>query len=166
MTNSKQFLIYTAPSGAVRVDVLVQGESVWLTQDQLAQLFGRERSVISKHLKNIFRESELVESSNVQILHIAGSDKPVRFYSLDVIISVGYRVNSFQATQFRIWATTTLREFIAKGFVLDDERLKKRSRIFMRCQWTTPLNRQRRLASLPRFKTSCTGRSQGKQRLS
>jgi len=105
MTNSKQFLIYTAPSGAVRVDVLVQGESVWLTQDQLAQLFGRERSVISKHLRNIFKDAELLEESNVQILHIAGSDKPVKFYSLDVIISVGYRVNSFQATQFRIFKT-------------------------------------------------------------
>jgi len=72
MKNAKQFLIYTAPNGAVRVDVLVQGESVWLTQEQLAQLFGRERSVISKHLRNIFKESELVEASNVQNLHIAG----------------------------------------------------------------------------------------------
>ena len=150
MTNSKQFLIYTAPSGAVRVDVLVQGESVWLTQDQLAQLFGRERSVISKHLKNIFRESELVESSNVQILHIAGSDKPVRFYSLDVIISVGYRVNSFQATQFRIWATTTLREFIAKGFVLDDERLKKTKGVFGKDYFDELLERIREIRTSER----------------
>ena len=82
MTNAKQFPIYTAPSGAVRVNVLVQGESVWLTQEQLAQLFGRERSVITKHLRNIFIEAELVEASNVQNLHVAGSSKPVKFYNL------------------------------------------------------------------------------------
>ena len=150
MTNSKQFLIYTAPSGAVRVDVLVQGESVWLTQDQLAQLFGRERSVISKHLRNIFKEAELLEESNVQNLHIAGSDKPVKFYSLDAIISLGYRVNSFQATQFRIWATTTLREFIAKGFVLDDERLKKTKGVFGKDYFDELLERIREIRTSER----------------
>jgi hypothetical protein len=152
MTNGKQFLIYTAPNGAVRVNVLVQGESVWLTQDQLAQLFGRERSVISKHLRNIFKEAELHEESNVQNLHIAGSDKPVKFYSLDAIISVGYRVNSFQATQFRMWATTTLREFIVKGFVLDDERLKKTKDVFGKDYFDELLERIREIrASERRF---------------
>ena len=145
-------MIYTSPSGAVRVDVLVQGESVWLTQDQLAQLFGRERSVISKHLRNIFKEAELHEESNVQNLHIAGSDKPVKFYSLDAIISVGYRVNSFQATQFRMWATTTLREFIVKGFVLDDERLKKTKGVFGKDYFDELLERIREIrASERRF---------------
>jgi hypothetical protein len=152
MTNGKQFLIYTAPNGAVRVNVLVQGESVWLTQDQLAQLFGRERSVISKHLRNIFKEAELHEESNVQNLHIAGSDKPVKFYSLNAIISVGYRVNSFQATQFRMWATTTLREFIVKGFVLDDERLKKTKGVFGKDYFDELLERIREIrASERRF---------------
>jgi hypothetical protein len=150
MTNSKQFLIYATPSGAVRVDVLVQGESVWLTQDQLAQLFGRERSVISKHLRNIFKEAELLEESNVQNLHIAGSDKPVKFYSLDAIISLGYRVNSFQATQFRIWATTTLREFMAKGFVLDDERLKKTKGVFGKDYFDELLERIREIRTSER----------------
>ncbi len=150
MKNAKQFLIYTAPNGAVRVDVLVQGESVWLTQEQLAQLFGRERSVISKHLRNIFKESELVEASNVQNLHIAGSDKPVKFYSLDAIISLGYRVNSFQATQFRIWATTTLREFISKGFVLDDERLKNTKGVFGKDYFDELLERIREIRTSER----------------
>ena len=87
-------------------------------------LFGRERSVITKHVKNIFEEKELDENSNVQILHIANSDKPVKFYNLDVIISVGYRVKSQQGTQFRIWATQRLKEYIIKGFALNDERFK------------------------------------------
>ena len=87
-------------------------------------LFGRERSVITKHIKNIFAENELNENSNVQNLHIANSDKPVKFYNLDVIISVGYRVKSQQGTQFRIWATQRLREYIVKGFALNDERFK------------------------------------------
>jgi hypothetical protein len=150
MIGEKQFLIYTAPSGAVRVDVLIEGESVWLTQEQLAELFGRERSVITKHLRNIFKESELVEESNVQNLHIAGSDKSVKFYNLDVIISLGYRVNSFQATQFRVWATTTLRNFITKGFVLDDDRLKSAKSVFGKDYFDELLERIREIRSSER----------------
>ena len=94
----------------------------------MAELFGVDRSVVSKHLKNIFTSAELDEKSTVHFLHIANSDKPVAFYNLDAIIAVGYRVNSHRATQFRIWATATLKEFIIKGFVLDDERLKQGKR--------------------------------------
>ncbi|WP_181880962.1 RhuM family protein [Crenobacter cavernae] len=83
------------------VTVRLEGDTLWLTQEQMAELFGRERSVITKHLRNVFREGELAEESNVQNLHIAGSDKPVKFYNLDAIISVGYRVNSRRGTQFR-----------------------------------------------------------------
>ena len=90
----------------------------------MAELFQRDRSVISKHIKNVFDEGELQKESNVQILHIANSDKPVEFYNLDVIISVGYRVKSKRGTQFRIWATGILKEYMRKGFALDDERLK------------------------------------------
>lgn len=93
----------------------------------MSSLFGRDRSVISKHIGNVFREGELVEESNVQILHIASSDKPVRLYSLDVIISVGYRVKSREGTQFRIWATRVPQEYLLKGFALDDKRLKESS---------------------------------------
>ncbi len=118
-------LFYTTPKGKVKIEVIYENETFWLSQKRLAELFDVDRSVISKHLKNIFESNELDEKSNVQKLHIANSDKPVGFYNLDVIIAVGYRVNSQSATQFRIWATQTLKEFIIKGFVLDDERLKQ-----------------------------------------
>lgn len=154
--NAKQFIIYTAPSGAVRVDVLVQGESVWLTPDQLAQLFGRERSVIAKHVKNIFSDGELLESATcakfAQVRQEGGRTvtREVDHYNLDVIISVGYRVNSFQATQFRIWATTTLREFITKGFVLDDERLQKTKGVFGKDYFDELLERIREIRNSER----------------
>lgn len=124
-----EIILYEAPNGQTKIDVLLDNETVWLNQPQISALFDRDRTVISKHISNIFSEGEVEEISNVQKMHIANSDKPVTFYSLDVIISVGYRVNSYNATQFRIWATKTLREFIIKGFVLDDERLKQGKRI-------------------------------------
>ena len=117
-------LIYRSEDGKIKIDVRFESETVWLTQSQMCVLFGRERSVITKHVNNIFEEKELDENSNVQILHIANSDKPVKFYNLDVIISVGYRVKSQQGTQFRIWATQRLKEYIIKGFALNDERFK------------------------------------------
>ena len=123
-SSSCNFLLYTAPSGKIKVEVFVEGETVWLTQKALAELFGKERSVTTKHLKSIFETGELDEKSNVQKMHISGSDKPVSYYNLDAIIAVGYRVNSYQATQFRIWATKTLKEFIIKGFGDGDELLK------------------------------------------
>jgi hypothetical protein len=124
------FLLYTDAVGKVKVEVFIQEETVWLTQKALAELFGKERSVVTKHLKSIFESGELDEKSNVQKMHIGHSDKPINYYNLDVIIAVGYRVNSYQATQFRIWATKTLKEFIIKGFVLDDERLKQGQTVF------------------------------------
>ena len=122
--NNDNMLIYQSADGKIKIDVRFENETVWLSQAQMCVLFGRERSVITKHVNNIFEERELDENSNVQILHIAGSDKPVKFYNLDVIISVGYRVKSQQGTQFRIWATQRLREYIIKGFALNDERFK------------------------------------------
>ena len=119
------FILYTTPEGEVKLDVLLENETIWLTQEQMSKLFNRERSVITKHIGNVFSEGELEEKSNVQILHISGSDKPVKFYNLDVIISVGYRVKSQRGTQFRIWATQTLKEYIIKGFVLNENRLKQ-----------------------------------------
>lgn len=114
--------IYQAEGGEVLVRL--QGETVWLRQEQMTQLFGRERSVITKHIRNVFAEDELEEKSNVQNLHIAGSDKPVKFYNLDVIISVGYRVKSVQGTRFRQWATTVLRQHLTQGYSLNRQRLK------------------------------------------
>ena len=124
MDNNGEIIIYQSEDGSAKIDVRIQDETVWLTQQQMADLFGRDRSVISKHLKNIFEEGELDEESNVQKMHIAGSDKPITYYNLDVIISLGYRVKSAVATQFRIWATKRLKEYMIKGFALDDERLK------------------------------------------
>ena len=118
--------MYHAPDGEVRVDVRLEGETVWLTQAQMSELFGRKRSVITKHVRNVFLEGELDEKSNVQFLHIAGSDKPVSFYNLDVIISVGYRVKSQRGTQFRMWATRTLREHFVRGYTLNERRLAER----------------------------------------
>jgi hypothetical protein len=146
------FLLYTAADGKVRVEVFIQGETVWLTQKALADLFGKDRSVITKHLQSIFESGELNEESNVQKMHIGHSDKPVKYYNLDVIISVGYRVNSYQATQFRIWATKTLKEFIIKGFVLDDERLKQGKTVFGKDYFEELLERIREIrASERRF---------------
>ena len=125
MNNNSEIIIYTTEDGLAKVDVVYEDEMVWLSVKQMANLFQRDRSVIAKHIKNIFNEGELLEESNVQNLHIANSDKPVAFYSLDVIISVGYRVKSQRGVQFRIWASNILKEYMKKGFAMDDERLKK-----------------------------------------
>jgi len=122
--NEMAFVIFKTEDEKIAVDVRFEEETVWLSQEQLAVLFERDRSVIVKHIANIFSEGELEEKSNVQFLHIANSDKPVKFYNLNVIISVGYRVKSQRGTQFRIWATQRLNEYIRKGFTMDDERLK------------------------------------------
>lgn len=128
-----EFLLYTAPNGAIKVEVLLGQETIWLTQERMAELFGVGVPAISKHLKNIFESNELQEEVVVSILEnttehgaIAGKTqtRKVKYYNLDAVISVGYRVNSAQATQFRIWATALIKEYIIKGFAMDDERLK------------------------------------------
>ena len=119
-----RFLIYDAQKD-IRVELQYEGDALWMTQAQLADLFGRDVSVISRHIANVFETGELEESSNLQFMQIARSTKPVAIYSLDVIISVGYRVSSTQATLFRKWATAVLVRFATKGFVVDVERLKE-----------------------------------------
>jgi hypothetical protein len=106
--NKSDFILFKTDDEKISVDVRFEDETVWLTQEQMANLFERDRTVIVKHIGNIFSEGELDEKSNVQILHIANSDKPVKFYNLNVIISVGYRVKSQRGTQFRILATKPL----------------------------------------------------------
>lgn len=127
MIMNDEIVIYKSEDGIIKVDVLFADETVWLTQGQMSSLFQRDRSVITKHVNNVFDEGELDAASNVHFLHVANSDKPVKYYSLDVIISVGYRVKSQQGTQFRIWATQRLRDYIVKGFALNDERFKSGS---------------------------------------
>ena len=125
MEQKGEILIYQTPKGDTKIDVLIENETVWLTQEQIATLFQRDRSVITKHINNVFEEGELDEQSNVQKMHIAKSDKPIKLYNLDVVISIGYRVKSHVGTHFRKWATQRLRDYIIKGFALDDERLKQ-----------------------------------------
>lgn len=126
--NNNQLIFYSTPQGNIKVEVVYQGETFWLTQKAMSTLFGVAVPAISKHVKNIFGSGELSENSVVSILEITAADNKnykTTVYNLEAIIAVGYRVNSEQATQFRIWATNTLKEFITKGFVLDDERLKQ-----------------------------------------
>ncbi|MBP7462215.1 MAG: virulence RhuM family protein [Candidatus Delongbacteria bacterium] len=120
-----QLLIYQSPSGDIKIDVRLESETVWLTQDHMAELFGKSKSTINEHIKNIFAEGELVENDVMKKFGISEfQQKTPNFYNLDVIISVGYRVKSHQGTQFRIWATQRLKEYIIKGFALNSERFK------------------------------------------
>ena len=121
-----EVVLYKTGGGKAALDVRLAGETVWLTQAQMAKLFERDQSVISRHVNNVFKEKELGQKSNMQKMHIAKSDKPVVFYSLDMIISVGYRVNSKRGTQFRIWATQTLKDHLARGYTLNERRLRER----------------------------------------
>jgi hypothetical protein len=123
-SDNSEIVIYRTEDGRAKIDVRMGDQTVWLTQAQMAELFGRERSVITKHIRNIFAEGEVEEKSNVQNLHIANSDRPVTLYSLDVILAVGYRVKSPRGTQFRQWATKILHEYLQKGFALNDDFLK------------------------------------------
>ncbi len=153
-----QFVLYTAPDGAVKVGVLFKDETAWLSQRALAELFGVGVPAVSKHLKNIFESAELDPEATISKMEIVGTEggrevaREVELYNLDAIIAVGYRVSSYQATQFRIWATTTLREFLIKGFVLDDERLKQGKSVFGKDYFDDLLDRIREIrASERRF---------------
>lgn len=129
--NQGELILYQTPEGTVRVEVAYEDETFWLSQKRMAELFGVEVNTVNYHLKEIFKTGELDENSVIRKIRITaddGKDYLTNLYDLDAIISVGYRVNSVQATRFRIWATQTLREFITKGFVLDDERLKLNKR--------------------------------------
>ena len=120
-TSDKGEIVVYQPDEVTRLEVRVNEETVWLTQMQMAELFGRERTVITKHIRNIFAEQELDEKSNVQFLHFANSDKPIKLFSLDVIISVGYRVKSIQGTHFRQWANKILKEYLLRGYSVNSQ---------------------------------------------
>ena len=124
MTSSIE--IYQADDGKLELNVTLENETVWLTQLQMVELFGRDQSVLSRHIRNVFKDGELSEKSNMQKMHIAGSDKPVAFYSLDVIISVGYRVKSQRGVQFRQWANSILKQHLIEGYTLNQRRLQER----------------------------------------
>jgi len=148
-----EMLLYTTPGGKVKVEIFLRNENIWLTQAKIAELFGVDRSVVTKHLKNIFQTNELQEDSVcAKIAHTADDGKTylTQFYNLDAIISVGYRVNSTQATHFRIWATERLKEYIIKGFTMDDERLKNPGNIFGKDYFDEQLARIRDIRSSER----------------
>jgi len=152
------FLLYTGNDGKVNVEVFLKDETVWLTQKAMAELFEVKIPAISKHLSNVFESGELQKKATISILETVQKEgnrqvkRKMEFYNLDAIISVGYRVNSYQATQFRIWATKTLKEYIIKGFVLDDERLKQGNRVFGKDYFDELLERIREIrASERRF---------------
>ena len=127
MHNKSEIIIYKSAEGDIQIDVHFEKENLWLTHQQIASLFQRDRTVVTRHLNNIFKSDELIQKSNVQKMHIANSDKPVKFYNLDVILSVGYRVNSKRGTQFRIWANRVLKDYLVKGYALNEKRLKEQS---------------------------------------
>ena len=154
-----EFLLYKSPGGDIKVDVLLQNETIWLPQKKIAQLFDVQRPAITKHLKNIFESGELDEKVVCSVLelttqHGAISDKtqikPTKFYNLDAIIAVGYRVNSQRATQFRIWATQVLKEFIIKGYTMDVERLKNPTPVFGKDYFDEQLEKIRDIRSSER----------------
>ncbi len=146
------FLFYSTHSGNTNITVIIGDETVWTTQQSMSDIFNIHRTVVTKHIQGIFNDKELDEQSNVQKMHIANSDKPVSFYSLDVIIAVGYRANSYEATQFRKWATSILKEYLIKGFALDDDRLKQGKAIFGKDYFEELLERIREIrASERRF---------------
>jgi hypothetical protein len=150
------FLLYTTPNGKVKVEIFLHNETVWLTQAKIAELFDVERSVITKHLRNIYTSKELQKSSTcAKIAHVQTEGgrqvtRNVEFYNLDAIISIGYRVNSTRATHFRIWATERLKEYIIKGFTMDDERLKNPNNIFGKDYFEEQLARIRDIRSSER----------------
>ncbi len=148
-----EFLLYTTPNGKVKVEIFLRDENLWLTQKRMADLFGVGIPAINKHLKNIFESGELQEDSVISILEITaedGKNYSTKFYNLDAIISVGYRVNSAQATHFRIWATHVLKEYIIKGFAMNDERLKNPNTIFGKDYFEEQLARIRDIRSSER----------------
>jgi hypothetical protein len=151
-----EILLYTTPNGNVKVEIYLQNETIWLTQQKIADLFGVDRTVVTKHLANIYASGELnKEATCAKIAQVQSEgdrtvNRQIEFYNLDAIISVGYRVNSSQATAFRIWATERLKEYIIKGFTMDDERLKNPNNIFGKDYFEEQLARVRDIRSSER----------------
>ena len=125
MKDRSEIVIFETEDNEVKLPVTIEDETVWLNKNQMIELFGRDQSVISRHIRNVFKEHEVDEKSNMHFLHIANSGKPVAFYSLDVIISVGYRVKSKRGVEFRRWANSVLKQYILKGYAVNDNRIKQ-----------------------------------------
>lgn len=154
--SNNNFILYTAPSGSVKIEDYIQDETIWLTQQKMADVFGVAKSTISEHLSNIYESGELEKQATVRkfrTVQIEGEREVARnldYYNLDAIISLGYRVNSTKATQFRIWATNVLKEFIVKGFAMDDDRLKQGTTAFGKDYFKELLERVRSIRASER----------------
>ncbi|MBQ8147180.1 MAG: virulence RhuM family protein [Lachnospiraceae bacterium] len=129
MTKENEIVLFETDDKKISLNVSVEDETVWLTQSQMVELFQRDVSVISRHIRNVFKEGELEEKSNLHFLQIANSDKPVAFYSLDVIISVGYRVKSNRGVEFRRWANSVLKQYILQGYAVNQKRIQQLSEV-------------------------------------
>ena len=150
---NNQIVFYTTPNGNVKLEVFIQDQTLWLTQKMMAELFGVDIRTINEHLQNIFKSEELNEKAVIRKFRITASDGKIyqtQFYNLDAIIAVGYRVNSRRATQFRIWATKVLKDYITKGFVLNDELLKQGKRVFGKDYFRELLERVRSIRTSER----------------
>ena len=150
MNTQLEFLVYHTVEGNVSVNAFIHDETIWITANQMATLFDKSESTIRKHINNVFDEGELDREDNTQKMRVDGVKQPVAYYNLDTIISVGYRVNSRRATQFRIWATGVLKEYIQKGFVMDDERLKQGKTAFGKDYFRELLERVRSIRASER----------------
>ena len=150
MNTQLEFLVYHTVEGNVSVNAFIHDETIWITANQMATLFDKSESTIRKHINNVFNEGELDRENNTQKMRVDGVKQSVAYYNLDTIISVGYRVNSRRATQFRIWATGVLKEYIQKGFVMDDERLKQGKSAFGKDYFRELLERVRSIRASER----------------
>ena len=168
MSNEIQFLLYSLPNEEGKVQVVIKDETIWCTQKAMAQLFGVQRPAITKHLGNIFKDGELDEKVVCSILELTTEHgaiegktqtSPTKFYNLDAIIAVGYRVSSLKATRFRQWSTKILNEYIKKGFVMDDERLKQGKAIFVDYDKNAPTTREFYAMIQNRFHYAITGQT-------
>ena len=154
--SNNNFILYTAPNGDVKIEAYIQEETIWLTQQKMADVFGVAKSTISEHLSNIYESGELEKQATVRKFRTVQTEgerevaRNLEYYNLDAIISVGYRVNSTKATQFRIWATKVLKEFIVKGFAMDDDRLKQGSTAFGKDYFKELLERVRSIRASER----------------
>ncbi|SDW02299.1 virulence RhuM family protein [Flavobacterium degerlachei] len=154
--NNNDFILYTTPNGSIKIEAFIQGETIWLTQQKISDLFEVDRTVVTKHLKNIYQEKELLkEATSAKFAQVQKEGhrevkRNIEYYNLDAIISLGYRVNSSKATQFRIWATNTLKEYIIKGFAMNDERLKQGTTTFGKDYFKELLDRVRSIRTSER----------------
>lgn len=158
MEEKKEIVLFETEDKSISLPVAVENETVWLTQAQMITLFERDQSVISRHIRNVFKEEEVDEKSNMHFLHITSSDRPVAFYSLDVIISVGYRVKSKRGIEFRKWANSVLKQYILQGYAVNNNRIKQLGEVIRIMKRTeNSLDSRQILSVIEKYNTALRG---------